>query len=78
MKAEAHCAWIQTCGCLSLATSGAILSRVLDPTGFRQLLNYLYKVRGLLPVQYKSLTLRGSGTRCPSSTLLFLKILGRR
>ena len=33
-----------------------MLNPVLDPTGFRQLLNYLYKVRKLLCVSEKPLT----------------------
>ena len=57
MKIEAHCAWLQTCRPLFLGDRGHdSKSRCTDPTGFRQLLNYLYKVREFRCVQDKSLT----------------------
>jgi len=43
----------------------AVLNRVTDPTGFRQLLNYLYKVRRLFSVQGISLTLRRQRYQMP-------------
>ena len=76
-KDEAHCAWIQTCRCLSLGKGGRDAESVLDPTGFRQLLNYLYKVRESLSVQDTSLTPHDRGTRCPSSTSSFPEISGK-
>jgi len=43
----------------------AILSSAIDPTGFRQLLNYLYKVRGSLSVQVIPLTPRRQRYQMP-------------
>ena len=74
MKAEAHCAWLQTCRPLFLGDCGHdSKSRGTDPTGFRQLLNYLYKVRVFRCVQDKSLT--STSTEVPDTNLVCSGVL---
>jgi len=53
--------------------TSTVLNIILDPTGFRQLLSYLYKVRQFHCVQNKSLT--PALTEVPDANLVRSRIL---
>ena len=74
MRVEAHCAWLQTCRTLSSGDGRHDAESVLDSTGFRQLLNHIYKARELHCMQDKSLTL--TSTEVPGSYIVCPRFLG--